>query len=136
MPSSSHRDYPDGCRPWCLGRREPVQPGGPACADPNCDAHREHGADPGEDFYEDDEPVADVVAAFEGGEKFVTRPPGGAAPVPVCATHRRHLPCVFAGEDCEPGEIMSVLVVPEKPPAAFFDARDLAAIGMHEDGED
>ncbi|MGH3933119.1 MAG: hypothetical protein ACRDTF_24450 [Pseudonocardiaceae bacterium] len=29
-----------------------------------------------EDFYEDDEPVADIVEAFERGQKFETRPPG------------------------------------------------------------
>lgn len=28
-----------------------------------------------EDFYEDDEPVADVIAAFEAGEKVITRRP-------------------------------------------------------------
>lgn len=32
---------PDGRRFWCLDRREPVFPGDPLCADPNCDAHRE-----------------------------------------------------------------------------------------------
>lgn len=35
------------------------------------------GFDPDEDFYEDDEPLEDVLAAFERGEKLVTaRPPG------------------------------------------------------------
>jgi hypothetical protein len=34
------------------------------------------GYDPGEDFYEDDEPVAEVAAAFGRGEKFVTTRPG------------------------------------------------------------
>lgn len=28
-----------------------------------------------DDFYEDDEPVADVLAAFEAGEKVTTRKP-------------------------------------------------------------
>lgn len=28
-----------------------------------------------EDFYEDDEPVASIVEAFERGQKFETRPP-------------------------------------------------------------
>lgn len=28
-----------------------------------------------DDFYEDDEPVGDVLAAFEAGEKVVTEPP-------------------------------------------------------------
>ena len=30
-----------------------------------------------DDFYEDDEPVEDVIAAFEAGEKRKTRPPEG-----------------------------------------------------------
>lgn len=35
-------------------------------------------------FYEDDEPVADVMAAFEAGEKFVTRAPrGGTRTLPL-----------------------------------------------------
>lgn len=29
-------------------------------------------------YYEDDEPVEDVLAAYEAGEKFVTRAPHGA----------------------------------------------------------
>ncbi len=29
------------------------------------------------DFYEDDEPIEDVIAAFDAGEKGVTRPPPG-----------------------------------------------------------
>jgi len=33
--------HPIEYRPWCLDRREPVKPGDPLCADPNCDAHRE-----------------------------------------------------------------------------------------------
>lgn len=33
-------DRPPGQRFWCLDRREPVYPGDPPCADPNCDAHR------------------------------------------------------------------------------------------------
>lgn len=28
-----------------------------------------------DDFYEDDEPVEDVLAAFEGGQKQLTEPP-------------------------------------------------------------
>jgi hypothetical protein len=33
------------------------------------------GFDEDEDFYEDDEPVESVAAAYERGEKFVTAPP-------------------------------------------------------------
>jgi hypothetical protein len=33
------------------------------------------GFDPGEDFYEDDEPVEQVIAAFERGAKFKTAKP-------------------------------------------------------------
>lgn len=32
---------------------------------------------PDDDFYEDDEPVEDVVAAFEAGQPVVFEPPGG-----------------------------------------------------------
>jgi hypothetical protein len=36
---------------------------------------RGHGWDEGEDFYEEDEPVEKIMAAFEVGEKFVTTAP-------------------------------------------------------------
>jgi hypothetical protein len=35
------------------------------------------GTDAGEDFFEEDEPVADVIAAYERGVKCVTAPPDG-----------------------------------------------------------
>ena len=47
-----------------------------------------------EGFYEEDQPVADVVAAFEGGEQGLTRPPivldtaGLAAPDTYTSTYQ------------------------------------------------
>jgi hypothetical protein len=45
-----------------------------------------------DDFYEDDEPVEDIIAAFEAGEKFVTTPP-----VVTLDTHGLTVPTTSSG---------------------------------------
>lgn len=66
-----------------------------------------------DDFYEDDEPVEDVIAAFEAGEKGRTRPPEGwTGPVRV-------------------GIDLNVRVRGNQTVAGVEDADGLLSVGQH-----
>ena len=54
------------------------------CREPMEELHRRPDGVPEPEFYEEDEPVQDVVAAFDRGEKGVTRRTGGVSTAARC----------------------------------------------------